>query len=198
MDVIVIGGATGALDVLKRLVAALPSNFPAAVVVVLHPDERHPKSLAAALMKATPLDVSYADAGETLRRGHLYLAPPDHHLVFDAAGQLELDDGPKVRLQRPAADRLFKSAARVFGREVIGVLLSGSGNDGTDGLIAIKGAGGLSIVQSPSDAQEPGMPTSGLLNDSPDHVPLAEELGPLIQQLVEQRAQRTSRRTVAL
>lgn len=198
MDVVVIGGATGALDVLKRLVAALPSNFPAAVVVVLHPDERHPKSTIAALMKATPLDVSYADDGEGLRRGRVYLAPPDRHLVFDAAGHVHLDDGPKVRHHRPAADRLFKSAARVFGREVIGVLLSGSGTDGTDGLIAIKGAGGVSIVQSPSDAQEPGMPTSGLLNDSPDHVPLAEELGPLIQQLVEQRAQRANRRTVAL
>jgi two-component system chemotaxis response regulator CheB len=198
MDVVVIGGATGALDVLKRLIAGLPSNFPAAVVVVLHVDERQPRSLVAALMKATALDVSYAEAGKTPRRGHLYVAPPDHHLVFDAEGCLHLDDGPKVRHFRPAANPLFESAARVFGGQVIGVVLSGDGDDGTDGLIAIKRAGGVSIVQSPSDALEPDMPTSGLLNDSPDHVPLAEELGPLLQRLVAQRSHRTSRRSIAL
>lgn len=198
MDVVVIGGATGALEVLKRLVAALPSNFPAAVVVVLHADERHPKSLVASLVRATPLDVSYADAGEDLRRGHLYFAPSNRHLVFDAQGRLALDDGPKVQGGRPAANPLFESAARVFGKQVIGVVLSGGGHDGTAGLIAIKRAGGISIVQSPSDAEVPDMPTSGLLNDSPDHVPLAEELGPLIERLVEQRALRSGRRSVAV
>ncbi|WP_219209283.1 chemotaxis protein CheB [Variovorax boronicumulans] len=196
MDVVVIGGATGALDVLKRLVAGLPSNFPAALVVVLHPDERQPRSLVAALMKATALDVSWAETGEAPRRGHLYLAPPDRHLVFDAGGCLHLDDGPKVRHFRPAADPLFESAARVFGGQVIGVVLSGDGDDGTDGLIAIKRAGGVSIVQSPSDALEPDMPTSGLLNDSPDHVPLAEELGPLLQRLVTHRVLRRKKHSV--
>lgn len=198
MDVVVIGGAAGALEVLKRLVAGLPSDFPAAVVVVLHPDDRRSKSPTAALVKATALDVSYAEPGEPLRRGHLYLARPDRHLVFDTAGHLALDDGPKVRHHRPAANRLFESAARVFGRAVIGVVLSGDGDDGTAGLVAVKQAGGVSIVQSPSDAQGPGMPTSALLNESPDHVPLAEELGPLIQRLVAQRVGRSGRGSIAL
>ena len=88
-----------------------------------------------------------------------------------------------MRHSRPAADRLFQSAAEAYGRRVIGVVLTGGGHDGTDGLKAIKAAGGISVVQQPYEAQDPSMPRSALLGDHPDHcAPIDEEMGALFGQ----------------
>ncbi|MFM9428046.1 two-component system chemotaxis response regulator CheB [Variovorax sp. GrIS 2.14] len=190
MDLIVVGGSFGALDVLRRLVSVLPAAFEAPIAVVLHSHPDSPMALADILGKSAEMPVSYAAGGQVLQPAQIYIAPPDRHLVIRSDATLGLDSGTKVRHARPAANRLFESAAKCFGARVIGVVLSdGDGDgDGTDGLIAIKAHQGLSIVQSPSDALAPSMPTQALLHDSPDHVVLIEELGPLLISLVQQRA----------
>lgn len=84
-------------------------------------------------------------------------------------------------------DALFESAAEVFGKQVIGVVLGGGDGDGTEGRKAMKRQGGLSVIQSPVDAEAPSMPTTALLHDSPDYMVLVEELGPLLRAVVEER-----------
>lgn len=183
-DVIVVGGSTGGLDALMRIASTWPASLAATVLVVLHSGEDSPRLLASHVGRKTALHVTYAEHGDTPRPGCIYIAPPGRHLEVAMPGVLQLVDGPKVRHVRPAVDRLFETAAAVYGRRVIGVVLTGGDGDGTAGLRAIKAAGGLSVVQSPADSVEPSMPTHALLHDSPDHVVLVDELGPLLLSLV--------------
>jgi len=183
MNIILIGGSSGGLDALTRLVAALPDNFAAPLVVVLHTVDDTPRSLDAMIRAHTVLPVAYAKEGDRPHPGAIYIAPHRHHLVIRESGLLGLDDGPKVRHFRPAVDRLFTTAAEVLGNRVVGVVLSGGDGDGTDGLIAIKARGGISVVQSPSDSAVPSMPSKALIYDSPDYVSLVEDLGALIAML---------------
>ena len=113
--------------------------------------------------------VSYGIQYEEALPGHVYVAPPDRHLIVTRSGWLGLDAGAKVRHSRPAADRLFQSAAEFYGSRVVGVVLTGGDGDGTDGLRAIKAAGGLAIVQDPADATAPDMPMNALKGDHPDY-----------------------------
>lgn len=188
MTVLVIGGSNGGLDALKRILSTFPRHFAAPVVAVLHTGESSPRLLASILGSHTVLPVAYGEESDTLKPGHVYIAPPGAHLIIRRTGLLGLDHGPKVRHSRPSVDRLFTSAAAVFGDRVVGVVLSGGDGDGTDGLIAIKGRGGVSVVQSPVDSPDPGMPTGAILHDSPDYVVLLDDLGNLLQSLVQARA----------
>jgi two-component system chemotaxis response regulator CheB len=186
-DLIVIGGSLGGAEALGRLLGALTPEFPACIAVVLHTPESSPRLMAEILGKRTQLQVTYASGGEQLRKGHVFLAPPRFHLVVHANGNLALSTAPKINHSKPAVDALFESAAGAFGKQVIGVVLSGGDGDGTEGLKAIKRQGGLSVIQSPVDAKAPGMPTTALLHDSPDYTVLVEELGPLLRAVVEER-----------
>lgn len=183
MKLIVVGGSAGGLEALQRLVAALPDDFAAPLIVVLHTKDGRSRFLDVALRSHTTLSVTYAKEGDSLRAGGVYIAPHGSHLVVRDSGLLGLDIGPKIRDFRPAVDRLFASAAEVFGNRVIGVVLSGGDGDGTDGLIAIKRRGGTCVVQSPSDSVAPRMPSEALLHDSPDYVALVDELGALVAKL---------------
>jgi two-component system chemotaxis response regulator CheB len=105
--------------------------------------------------------------GQPIEHGHIHLAPRDYHLLMAPTG-FRLDAGPKRHRTRPAVDVLFESAARAFGPKVVGVLLSGGGTDGVDGLIAITAAGGLSLAQDPAEAGNPSMPTRAISDDDVD------------------------------
>jgi two-component system chemotaxis response regulator CheB len=115
--------------------------------------------------------------------GRVYVAPRDHHLVVED-GVVRTDRGPKQHRTRPAIDPLFRSAAREYGPRVIGVLLSGFGADGVDGLIAIKAAGGLSIVQDPLDARHGWMPRNAIAGDDVDYVLLLASIPDALVTLV--------------
>ena len=184
---IVVGASAGGMEALKRILSDLPPAFPAAIVIALHTPKSSARDAAGILSKHTKLQVRYAEEGVGLERGRAYLAPPDSHLIVREDRRLGLDHGPKVRLHRPAADPLFESAARVFGRQVIGLVLSGGSGDGdgSSGLREIKRHGGKSVVQSPSDAQAPEMPVNAIIHDNPDHVVMLDRIGPLLRQLVE-------------
>jgi two-component system chemotaxis response regulator CheB len=174
-DIIVIGASRGGIDALKTIASGLPAEFAAALIVVLHISPDSPRLLAAITGGFTPLKAFYAEDGDTVEHGHLYFGPPAHHLISIEPGCLRLDNGPKERFSRPAADPLFRSAAEVFGSRVIGVVLTGGDGDGTAGLEAIKTAGGISIVQPPKTAVDPSMPLSALDNNQPDYcVPLGD------------------------
>ena len=166
-DTIVIGGSAGSIEALSALLAQLPGDIPAAIAVVVHVHPLHESRLAFVLGRRTGLKVVPAADRERFERGAVYIAPPDMHLRLKGPS-LELDRGPKVHRTRPAVDPLFISAAHSHGSAVVGVLLSGGGEDGVAGLIEIKAKGGLSLVQDPTEAACPAMPRAALLKDNPD------------------------------
>jgi two-component system chemotaxis response regulator CheB len=121
---------------------------------------------------------SHPAHGQGIVPRHIYVAPPDHHMRL-TPGFIHLDTGPKIHFTRPAADPLFQSAALAYGARVVGVVLSGGGGDGTAGLRDIKARGGISIVQEPDQAENPGMPLQAI-KDDPDYCLRIAEIGPLL------------------
>jgi two-component system chemotaxis response regulator CheB len=174
-DIVVIGASRGGVEALRGIVAALPLSLQSTLLVVLHISPTHSSLFPALLSRAGPLPAKHGRNGTSIERGRIYVAPPDHHMTVGPIGFIRLDQGPKENHTRPAADPLFRSAASIYGSRVIGIILTGGGNDGTKGLIAIEQAGGLAIVQDPGDARDPSMPMNALLHDNPDLcLPLSE------------------------
>jgi len=185
-NVIVIGASAGGVEALRSLVAALPADLPAALFIVLHVGS-HKSILPWLLDQSSGWPVTHADDGETFGHGHVYVAPPDHHMVIEP-GRISLTKGPRENWARPAIDPLFRSAASVYGANVIGVILTGALNDGTAGLYEIALAGGVTIVQDPAEALNPSMPRSALAHVDVDHcLPLAG-IAELLTRLIRSRA----------
>jgi two-component system chemotaxis response regulator CheB len=181
-DIIVVGASAGGVEVLRELAGGLPSNLPAAVFIVLHIPSAGPSLLPSILNKSGPLRAHHAINGEAIERGRIYVAPPDHHLLVER-DRVRVVRGPKENRARPAADPLFRSAAYSYGTRVVGVVLSGALDDGTAGLAAIKGRGGLTVAQDPEEALYPGMPRSARENVSLDHCLPVARIAPLLGQL---------------
>jgi len=181
-DIVVIGASRGGVEALRGIVAALPPNLQSTLLIVLHISPTHASLFPAVLSRAGPLPAEHGRNGIRIERGRIYVAPPDHHMTVGPIGFIRLDQGPKEHHTRPAADPLFRSAASIYGSRVMGIILTGGGSDGTNGLIAIEQAGGLAIVQDPGDARDPSMPMSALLHDNPDLcLPLSEIPGVIIR-----------------
>src|SRR5438105_2867674 len=135
-DVIVIGASAGGVEVLREVVRGLPAGLPATVFVVVHLPSGATSVLPELLSRAGPLLAAHARDGEPSHPGHIYVAPPDHHLTLED-GVMRVARGPRENRMRPAIDPLFRSAARVYGRRVVGVILSGALHDGVAGLMAV-------------------------------------------------------------
>ena len=156
-----IGASAGGVEVLKDVVAGLPADLEAAVCVVLHIAPSSPSALADILARAGRLPCRPASDGEALEHGTILVAPPDRHLVVEYA-VVRLDVGPRENGHRPAVDVLFRSAAAVWHERVVGVILSGTRDDGAAGLAAIKTSGGAAVVQDPEEAMYGSMPLNAL------------------------------------
>ena len=170
--IVVIGASAGGVAAILSLAAALPADFAAAVFIVLHTGA-HKSELPLLLNQTGPLRACHPKNGDPIQAGHIYVAPPDHHLVVEL-GHVRLTRGPRENWARPAVDPLFRSAARAYGPAVTGVILTGGLNDGTAGLYEVKQCGGTTVVQDPGDAVNPSMPRSALEHVVVDHcLPLA-------------------------
>lgn len=181
-DIVVIGASAGGIEVLQRLAAALPLDFAASIFVVIHTAPHSPGVLAAILDAAGPLSATNAKHGERFTPGHIYVAPPDHHLLVTPQ-RIELTRGPRENRFRPAIDPLFRSAAQTYGPRVVGVILTGGLDDGTSGLWAVKKLGGTSVIQDPAEALAPSMPLSAQKHVPIDYVVRIDELAPLLVRL---------------
>jgi two-component system chemotaxis response regulator CheB len=181
-DVIVIGASAGGVEALRELVSTLPVELPATVLVVLHLPADGFSALPAILDRAGPLPAASAAGGEKLEPGRILVAPVDHHLLVTDS-HLELGRGPKENGHRPAVDTLFRSAARALGPRVIGVVLSGSLDDGAAGLRAIALRGGRTVVQDPRDAHYGDMPRHALEQVAADHVVPVAQMGEVLARL---------------
>ena len=182
-NIIVVGASVGGVEALQRLVGGLPRHFHASIFVVLHLSRQSTSVLPEILTRVGSLPASHPRDGEPIRMGQIYVAPPDHHLLLDE-GKVRISRGPKENRHRPAVDPLFRSAARWYGPRVIGVVLTGSLDDGTAGLLAIKKRGGLTMVQDPADAFCGDMPRSAMEVVDVDYVAPVDRIPELLRQLV--------------
>jgi two-component system chemotaxis response regulator CheB len=170
---VVVGASTGGVQALTTLVSDLPPDFPWAILVVLHVGNHH-SVLPDLLASRGPLPAARARTEDRILPGRIYVAPPDRHLIVED-GHIQVTKGPKEHFTRPAIDPLFLSAALVYGRAVVGVVLTGALDDGTAGLQAVKECGGTTVVQDPDDAQDPSMPRNALKYVEVDHCsPIAD------------------------
>jgi two-component system, chemotaxis family, protein-glutamate methylesterase/glutaminase len=181
-DVVVVGASAGGIDALKELVSHLPSDLPAALFVVLHLSPVGTSVLPDILSRAGPLPAEHVAADVPIERGRIYVAPPDLHLEIHDS-HVRAVAGPRENGTRPAVDPLFRSAAHAYGARTVGVVLSGTLDDGTLGLRAIKAHGGVALVQDPETAQNPGMPRSAIEHAAPDGIASPAALARLIVDL---------------
>lgn len=159
--VVVVGASAGGVGTLLELTQGLPGDFAGAVCIVLHSAPEAPARLPLVLSRRSRLPVAHAVDGEAIGAGRVYVAPPDRHLIV-RPGHLHLSRGPRENGTRPAIDPLFRSAAASYGARSVGVVLTGTLDDGTAGLLAIEQAGGATLVQDPEDAAFPDMPRNAL------------------------------------
>jgi two-component system chemotaxis response regulator CheB len=187
-DIIVIGCSAGGVEALGKLAGGFPRDLPAAVFVVHHFPPYAVSVLPTILGRAGPLPAAHAADGEAIQPGRIYVAPPNYHLLV-RRGRVRLLHGPRENGMRPAVDPLFRSAALAYRSRVIGVILSGTLDDGTEGLLAIKRHGGIAVVQDPEEALYSGMPSSAVENVPVDHVVKLAKMGALLDQLARQPVQ---------
>lgn len=186
-DIIVIGASAGGVDALQRLCSKLPADLPASVFVAQHLSPSARSMLPRLLDRAGPLPALMPKDGEPIQQGVIYVAGPDLHMLM-RDGKVLMRRGPHENRTRPAINALFRSAAIAYGARVIGVVLTGLLDDGTEGLIAIKAAAGTSVVQDPEDAEWPSMPRNALKRDHVDRVVRLAELPALLIEMVGEEA----------
>ncbi len=194
-DLIVIGASAGGVEALKKLVQRLPADFKASLLVVQHTAPSGPGLLPSIFESVGSLPASHAADQEIIEPGHIYVAPPDHHLTVAASCRLHLTRGTKENHVSPSVDVLFRSAALARGPHVIGVVSTGWLQDGAAGLRAIKERGGIAVVQDPQDAQVPSMPESALYHVQVDHCVPLDEMADLLVRLCQEPADRTGTAT---
>ncbi|RDI14627.1 chemotaxis protein CheB [Flavobacterium sp. AG291] len=168
--VLIIGGSAGSLEVLMELLPKLTFVPDFAIVLVLHRKSAEDSTLEELISYKTEIPLMDVEDKTPLRSGFIYIAPSDYHLLFETNDVLSLDTSEKINYSRPSIDVSFESAAAVYGPALVGILLSGANSDGTEGLLAIKRAGGSIVVQMPESAQMPFMPMNAIENTSPHYV----------------------------
>jgi two-component system, chemotaxis family, protein-glutamate methylesterase/glutaminase len=182
-DLVVIGASAGGIEALQQICAALPADFEAAVLAVMHIPPQSGGLLPKILTRAGPLPAKHPKDGEIIQRGNIYVVCPDQHLIVEP-GRLRNFRGPRENRHRPAIDPTFRSAATAYGRRAIGVVLTGMLDDGTSGLMVLHSHGGVAVVQDPDTAMFPSMPRSALSRVPDARVAKLSEIPGLLVDLV--------------
>jgi two-component system chemotaxis response regulator CheB len=188
--VIVIGSSTGGTEALRELLTALPPKMPP-ILVAQHMPEMFTHSFAVRLDGLSKLQVREAQDGERLQEGHVYIAPGHSHLMIKAAHTIgfatALSGGDPVNRHRPSVDVLFRSAANVAGKNCIGVILTGMGRDGANGMLEMRHAGAYNIAQDEASCVVFGMPKEAIANGSTHEVLPLKAIANRLVALVSQR-----------
>lgn len=180
---IAIGVSAGGMEALKKILPFLPEDFRLAVMVVQHMKSDSDDFLARFLNEKCNLPVKQADEKEIVKGGHIYIAPPNYHLLIEDDLTFSLSVDEPVNFARPSIDVLFESAAEVYGKGLVGAVLTGANNDGSNGLKKIKSYGGLTIVQAPKTAEARQMPESAIAATEVDHLLPLSAIGPFLAKL---------------
>jgi two-component system, chemotaxis family, protein-glutamate methylesterase/glutaminase len=175
-DVVVIGASAGGYSAVIEILSRLPKDLPAFIGVVIHRGAVSKSDWSQSLGSKTRLRVVEPTNGDLVGPGVVYIAPSDCHMTFDG-DRVWLDGEAKEHFTRPAVDPLFISAARAYGPRVVAVVLTGGGHDGMQGLLHVTTAGGLCLVQKPSDAEDPSMPEYAIAHDHVCAALTVDEIG---------------------
>ncbi len=181
--VVVIGVSTGGIKALKTILSVLPSKFALSVIIVMHRHKDADGYLERSLDNECKMRVKQADEKEEIKAGVVYVAPPNYHLLIEDDGVFSMSVDGAVNYARPSVDVVFESAAEVYGKGLVGVILTGANKDGSQGLKKIKEAGGLAIVQMPETSEVSDMPRAAVAAVKPDYVLSLEKIGPLLRKL---------------
>ena len=171
-----IAASAGGLTALSSVLGGLPRSFGAGIVAVQHLDPRHRSLMAEIIGRRSPLPVHQAVAGSHVQTGHVYLAPPDNHLLINRDGSISLTHTELVNFVRPSADLLFESVAASFGAHAIAEVLTGSGRDGAMGVTAIKQRGGTVIAQDEASSEFFSMPSAAIRTGAVDFILALDEI----------------------
>jgi two-component system chemotaxis response regulator CheB len=181
-ELIVIGCSLGGMRALETILNDLPGTFPVPIAVVQHRHRTSNGSLPAFLRRKTDLEVVDAEDKQPIAPGVVYLAPANYHLLVES-GELSLSVDEAVSFARPSIDVLFESAADAYGRALIGVVLSGSNEDGARGAERIKSRGGFLVAQDPATAEAPRMPKAAIARARVDRILPLERIAPFLIEL---------------
>jgi len=183
VEAVVIGASAGGVQALSALSAALPADLRVPCFVVIHLPRESPSLLPEIFSAHCKRPVGEAQDKEPVQAGTVYIAPPDYHLLLDRGPTLALSTDELVHYSRPSIDVLFESAADVYGKGLLGIILTGWNQDGADGLQAVHRAGGLTIVQNPDTAEAPVMPQAALARTPVHYILNLEEIAALLAAL---------------
>ena len=183
-----IAASTGGPGTLASILWALPEDWPIPILVVQHVSRGFVTGLAEWLNSQTPLRVALASHGSVARPGSVLIAPDDYHLQVTATGIVELCREPPYRGLRPSANYLFRSLATAFGRRSVGIILTGMGDDGVEGLQALRAAGGLTIAQDEESCVVYGMPRQAVALGAAEHILSPNQIVPTLHRLALSQA----------
>ncbi|WP_339133907.1 MAG: chemotaxis protein CheB [Candidatus Electrothrix sp. GW3-4] len=182
---IVLGASAGGIEAFVHILSKLPAQFALPIILVQHLHKEQDRTLVRFYNERTALKVEEAEEKERILPGHIYIAPPDYHLLVERDETFSLAFDEKVNYSRPSIDVLFESAADVYGAELVGVLMTGANHDGARGLQRIKEYGGLTLVEDPATAKFPEMPRAALACTEVDYILPLAELGNFLLSLTD-------------
>jgi len=187
-DAIVVGVSSGGLNAMKIMFSLLPREFSIPIVIVQHIGAQSENIWVQLLKDKCKLEIKEADEKEIIEIGKIYIAPPNYHLLIEQDKTFTLTVDERVNYARPSIDVLFETAAEAYQNKLIGIVLTGSNNDGSKGLKRIKEYGGLTIVQQPDTAESSLMPASAIATMQPDYIlPLEAIINLLIEIDIENK-----------
>ena len=182
---VVIGASAGGLAAMEKVLRELKSSFCLPILLVQHISPNVESYLATHFEYRSQLTVKEGEDKEPIRRGTLYIAPPNYHMMVEVDGSIALSIDPPVNYSRPSIDVLFETAAQYYGQHLIGVVLTGANSDGALGLARIKQKGGIAVVQSIESAEAQAMPQAAIEAVEVDHIVPIEQMGDFLNSLCE-------------
>jgi len=183
-DIVAVCASAGGFNALLSMLSKLPGDFPVPIAVVQHLDPRHRSVMAELLARKVTLEVVQAAEGESVAPGRVVIAPPDHHLLINSDGSISLTRTQLVHFVRPSGDLLFESVAASFTDRALAVVLTGTGSDGSQGVVAVKKMGGTVIVQDEDSSEFFGMPSAAIRTGCVDFVLALDEIAPALIKFV--------------
>lgn len=191
--IVAIGCSMGGAKALQMILSQLPKDFLLPIVITQHISASKDSLLAEVLQRSSDLIVKDAEDGESIKKGYIYLAPPDHHLIVEKNATLTLSSQERKSYARPSIDMMFNSVAEAYGEDAIGVVLTGANSDGAEGLANIRNAGGWALVENPKTANTAYMPNAALRKAGADCVlPLKDIAAALIVHTKKMQHQTTA------
>ena len=182
-EAVIIGGSAGAFKAVRNILLKLPDRFELPIIIVVHRHRHSNMDFEHQLGRDCPLKIVQADMQQPIQPSHVYVAPPNYHLLIEEDKSFSLSLESPVNYARPSIDVTFESAAQAFGSKLIGIILTGANKDGSNGLGEIKSHGGYTIVQSPETSEAAEMTSSAIDRVSPHQILDIDDIAPFLNRI---------------